>query len=157
MSDQQEETTWIGDNPSPEVAAKHLRDVVVETARFETGRLVTPTDTPFFGAIRAVIFDMEYVAALYCGWDGQQRRQIATAAKTIRFMHEVVADATGDSGYREWGAHLFDLYRCGLVHQRLPKVLRSETSSTRHLGWAMMYDRTDRLGANRGDSSPARP
>ena len=40
------ETTWIGDNPAPEVVAKHLRDVVAETARFETGRLVTPDETP---------------------------------------------------------------------------------------------------------------
>lgn len=57
MSDEQGETTWIGDNPSPEDAAKHLRAVVVETARFETGRLVTPTDTAFFGAIRDSVED----------------------------------------------------------------------------------------------------
>lgn len=143
------ETTWIGDNPAPEVAAKHLRDVVAETARFETGRLVTPEDTAFFGAVRAVMSDMEYVASLYCGWDGENRRRIQTAGKTITFMDEVLASATGNPGYSTYGRHLYELYRCGLIHQRLPKVLRSVSASTQLLGWALMYARVDRLGPDR--------
>jgi hypothetical protein len=145
------ETTWIGDNPSPEMAAKHLRDVVVETARFETGRLVTPQDTALFGAVRAVMSDMEYVASLYCVWDGENRRRIQTAAKTITFMDEVMAAATGNRGYSTYGRHLYELYRCGLIHQRVPKVLRSATASTQLLGWALMYARVDRLGPHRGN------
>ncbi len=145
------ETTWIGDNPSPETAAKHLRDVVAETARFETGRLVTPEDTALFGAVRAVMSDLEYVASLYCGWDGANRRRIQTAAKTIAFMDEVMARATGNAGYSTYGPHLYELYRCGLIHQRLPKVLSSATASTQLLGWALMYARLDRLGPHRGN------
>jgi hypothetical protein len=146
------ETTWIGDNPSPEVAARHLREVVVETARFETGRLVTPEDTAFFGAVRAVMSDMEYVAALYSGWDGKNRRRIQTSAKTIAFMDEVVAAASGNAGYSTWGPHLYELYRCGLIHQRLPKVLRSHAASTQLLGWALMYHQVDQLGPERGNA-----
>lgn len=145
------ETTWIGDNPSPEMAAKHLRDVVAQTARFETGRLVTSQDTAFFGAVRAVMSDLEYVASLYCGWDGKNRRRIQTAAKTISFMDEVVAPTTGNSGYSMYGPHLYELYRCGLIHQRLPKVLTSATARTQLLGWALMYARVDGLGPSRGN------
>jgi hypothetical protein len=145
------ETTWIGDNPSPEMAAKHLRDVVAETARFETGRLVTPQDTAFFGAVRAVMSDLEYVASLYCGWDGTNRRRIQTSANTVSFMDEVVVAATGNTGYSTYGPHLYELYRCGLIHQRLPKVLSSATARTQLLGWALMYARSDNLGPNRGN------
>ena len=136
----------------PLVAARHLRHVVAETTRFETGRLVTPEDTALFGAVRAVMSDMEYVASLYCGWDGENRRQIQTAAKTITFMAEVMAEPTGNPGYSAYGRHLYDLYRCGLIHQRVPKVLRSENASTLLLGWALMYHRTDQLGAHRGNA-----
>lgn len=146
------ETTWIGDNPSPEMAAKHLRDVVAATARFETSRLVTPEETAFFGAVRAVMSDLEYVASLYCGWDGENRRRIQTGAKTVRFMEYVVAAASSNDGYARWSRHLYELYRCGLIHQRLPKVLRSEAATTRLLGWALMYDRVDRLGPNRDNA-----
>jgi hypothetical protein len=42
-------------------------------------------------------------------------------------------------------------YRCGLIHERVPKVLRSATASTQLLGWALMYARVDRLGPHRGN------
>ena len=50
-----------------------------------------------------------------------------------------------------YGRHLYELYRCGLIHERVPKVLRSATASTQLLGWALMYARVDRLGPHRGN------
>jgi hypothetical protein len=130
------------------MAARHLRATVIDTARRETGRLVTEEDTAFFGAMRAVMSDMEYVAALYCGWDGKDTRKIATAGKSAAFMREVVASATRNDGYKRWAQHLYELYRCGLIHRRAPKVVSSDRSSTRILSWALMYGRTASLGAD---------
>ncbi len=60
-------------------AAEHLRDEVVDTCRFETGRLVTAKDPALFGAVRAVMSDLDYVAALYHGWNGKRRDKIRHA------------------------------------------------------------------------------
>jgi hypothetical protein len=140
----------IAMNMTHEQAAAHLRHEVMDTARFETGRLVSPQEPALFGAVRAVMSDLEYVAALYYGWNGKRRDKIATREKTIRFVREVMSDATGDEGYRLWAEHLYTLYRTGLVHLRMPKVLTSPTSSTPCLGWALMYERADHLSEANG-------
>src|SRR5262249_13185073 len=107
-------------------AMAHLHQEVLGVARFETGRLVTADEPAFFGAVRGVMCDLDYVAALYYGWDGERRDQISTKEKTIRFIREVMASATGNEGYEQWGKHLYLLYRHGVVHLRAPKLVRSE-------------------------------
>jgi hypothetical protein len=130
---------------SAEAAATHLRQEVSGTARFETGRLVDWRAPAFFGAVRAVMSDMEYVAALYCGWDGENRRRIATAGKTQQFLREVVAEAAEEPGYSQYGRHLYEIYRLGTVHLRAPKVIvdNSGRCSSPALTWALMQVRRD--------------
>jgi hypothetical protein len=80
-------------------AVNHLRQEVCGTARYETGRLIDPQAPAFFGAVRGVMCDLDYVAALYAGWDGANRRHIATTRKSVRFLREVMAEASGEAGY----------------------------------------------------------
>jgi hypothetical protein len=48
-------------------AAGRLRQEVIGTLRHETGSLVD--EAKFFGAVRAIMCDIDYVAALFAGWD----------------------------------------------------------------------------------------
>ena len=130
----------IKDMSQDDIAA-HLRDEVCRTARKETGRLVTPQDPALFGAVRGVMCDLDYVAALYFGWTGKRRDQISSKRKSVRFLREVMPAATGEAGYRQFARHLYDLYRCGVVHLRAPKLLQSPSASTKALTWALMYPR----------------
>lgn len=130
-------------NMSHHDAVTHLKVEVGETARRETGRLVDPSSPAFFGAVRAVMCDIDYVAALYAGWDGQQRRQIATRNKVVAFMREMLPLATGEHAYGRLAEHLYELYRVGTVHLRQPKIILSPgpPCSTQALTWALMYGR----------------
>jgi hypothetical protein len=129
--------------------AAHLRHEVMETSRFETGRLIqhergmseSLPGPAFFGAVRAVMCDVDYVAALYDGWDGLNRRHLATRRKTVRFLSEVFADATGEPSYTRFAEHLYNIYRSGTVHLRAPKRLRNPDASTPMLAWTVMTTR----------------
>jgi hypothetical protein len=59
----------LAQSMSHEQAATHLREEVMNTARRETEPLVTLEPTAFFGAVRGIMCDLDYVAALYCGFD----------------------------------------------------------------------------------------
>jgi hypothetical protein len=133
---------------SPEMshreAAEHLRKEVIETCRSETGRLVDPNKPAFFGAVRGVLSDLEYPAALWAGWNGENRRHIATSEKSVRFLRDVMASATGERAYADLGKHLFELYRVGTVHLRAPKKLIVHDGETDvALTWALMSHRRD--------------
>lgn len=104
-------------------AAAHLPEEVIGTCRRETGRLVDPVEPAFFGAVRGVLSDLEYPAALWAGWDGANRRHIATARKSVRFLREVMAPATSEPAYADLAEHVFQLFRVGTVHLRAPKRL----------------------------------
>jgi hypothetical protein len=122
-------------------AARHLREEVSGTARRETGRLIDPALPGYFGAVRGVMCDVDYVAALYDGWDGINRRHIATGAKAARFLREMLTAASGNSGYDRFAEHIYQLYRIGTVHLRAPKIIKaaSQQCSTEALTWALMY------------------
>jgi hypothetical protein len=117
-------------------AAEHLREEVMNTARRETGPLVELEPTAFFGAVRGVMCDLDYVAALHGGFHGVNIRQVATRAKMTRFLEEVVAQASGNDGYRHFAPHLYEMYRVGLVHLRAPKIVHSDSASTPFLTWS---------------------
>lgn len=126
-----------------EQMAAHLREEVCNTARYETERLIDFHKPGFFGAVRAIMSDLDYVAALYQGWDGRNRREISTARKTIEFLRDVFPDATGESGYAAFSEHLYQMYRVGTVHLRAPKRVSNPRSATAELGWALMYERQE--------------
>jgi len=122
-------------------AAEHLRNEVVGTLNHETRPLVE--EAKFFGAVRAVMCDIDYVAALFAGWDGKDSRRIATAEKFRSFVEHVFSSATGNSGYRTFAGHLYAMYRVGTVHLRHPKQLENAAASTTILSWGVMVERTE--------------
>jgi hypothetical protein len=122
-------------------AAEHLRREVVGTLRHETEPLVE--EAKFFGAVRAIMCDIDYVAALFEGWDGRDPGRIATAKKLRKFVETVLFAATGDWGYKTFAGHLYAMYRVGTVHLRHPKQLENIGASTPVLSWGVMVERTE--------------
>ena len=122
-------------------AAEHLRQEVVGTLRHETGPLVD--EGKFFGGVRAIMCDIDYVAALFEGWDGQDSRRIATAEKFRTFMESAFPAATGDQGYKAFAGHLYAMYRVGTVHLRHPKQLQNAGAATAVLSWGVMVERRE--------------
>jgi hypothetical protein len=128
-------------NMTHDEAAEHLRGEVVGTSRHETAPLVRIP--AFFGAVRAIMSDIDYVAALHEGWDGRDRRQIATARKAVDFLKTVFPAATGNQQYAVLANHLYDLFRHGTVHLRAPKFVVNRASSTSILSWGLMEARME--------------
>ncbi len=122
-------------------AAEHLRQEIVGTLRHETEPLVR--EAKFFGATRAIMCDIDYVAALFEGWDGKDPRRIATPEKFRTFVETVFTTATGNQCYKVFAGHLYAMYRVGTVHLRHPKQLESKTASTPVLSWGIMVERTE--------------
>jgi len=128
---------------SHDAAAAHLTCAIIPTAKYETGRLVDIDSPAFFGAIRGTMCDLDYVAALHHGWDGRDERQIATRAKSVHFLTNVVAPAAHNQGYGRYAQHLYDLYRVGIVHLRGPKQLENPANTPPVMSWALMVERRD--------------
>lgn len=124
-------------------AIAHLENDVLATS-WETELLVTKHTPAYFSAVRAIMCDIDYVAALYFGWDGADPRRIATSRKAARFIREVMGPAADERSER-WGQHLYELYRHGLVHLHAPKLLAADGNSTDKLTWALMYARRETL------------
>lgn len=131
----------------------------MNTARFETGRLVTSNPSApvqrglpaFFGATRAVLTDLDYVAALWHGRStpDESRRRLATSAKTVTFVREVLAPGSGVPAYDDFAKPLMDLYRHGTVHLRAPKTIR-DPNTGRRVEWALMGGRSDGVSDGSG-------
>jgi hypothetical protein len=79
-----------------------------------------------FGAIRSIFAGIEYVAALYAGWNGKSGGMIATRRKTVEFLKEVLPAATGVEEYSLFAEHLYDLFRSGTVHLYVPRRLHAQ-------------------------------
>ena len=91
------------------------------------------------------------MAALYRGWDGQNRREISTARKTIEFLRDVFPAATGETAYATFSEHLYQMYRIGTVHLRAPKRLSNPRLATPELSCVLMYERQENV-ENEGTS-----
>lgn len=130
---------------SHQAAAKHLRQEVISTAKYETGRLVDPASPAYFGAVRAVMSDVEYVGALFNGWDGKDDKKIATRMTFTRCLADLFAPATRNAQYATYAKHLYELYRCGTVHLRAPKQLRNVANQPEILSWTLMVEREESI------------
>ncbi len=128
-------------NMTHDEAAEHLRQEVIGTLRYETGPLVE--GAKFFGAVRAIVCDIDYVAALFDGWDGTDPRRIATPEKFRTFLEVVFVRVTGNQGYKQFAGHLYEMYRVGTVHLRHPRQLTNKAASTPVLSWGIMVERTE--------------
>ena len=126
-------------------AAEHLRGEVMQVAEREVRPLLELSATAYFGAALLTMCGIDYVGALYAGWNGHDRRQIATTAKAVDFLTDAVARATGLPSYNTHGQHLVEIYRMGLVHLRAPKIFTAPNRSTAELTWALMDDRAGEL------------
>ncbi len=128
-----------------EAAAEHLRVEVVGTATREITPLLQLEPPGFFGAVRMLMCEVDYVAALYCGFKGNDRRKISTPGKSDRFIDEVISQASGDSNYKRFAKHLYEMYRVGLVHLRAPKIVTRSDASTPVLTWTLMTRRNRKV------------
>jgi hypothetical protein len=100
---------------------------------------------------------MDYVAALYVGAQGKARRDIGQRNDTVTFLREIVAPATGDVGYQNYGEHLRDMFRVGTVHFRAPKRFENPACSTPIISWGLMEHRTERFEGTTVDGTHLRP
>jgi len=126
---------------SHDEAAGHLRNVVVATANHETQPLVT--SGKFFGAVRSIFCELDYLGALFCGWDGKNDLQIATKRKCVTYISDVIAKAAKNPAYSSYGGHLYELFRSGTVHLRAPKELENANSSRPVLSWSLLTRRKE--------------
>lgn len=134
-------------------ATHHLRDVV-HTCEFETGRLIgldnglaldRDPGWAFFGAARAVLCDIDYVSALFCGCDSPDE-WVSSARKSQRYIREVIAPAANNPRYEEFAEHLYQMYRHGTVHLRQPKRFENpKNEGTQILTWTLMGPRSTTL------------
>jgi hypothetical protein len=136
---------------SHDEAAAHLRDVVAATMKYETLPLVK--EAKFFGAMRLLTCEIDYIAALHEGWDGKDPRKISTAAKFRALVENEYSRVTGDQAYKKFGGHLYDMYRVGTVHLRHPKQLTNPSASTKILSWGIMQERIESFDYPKGGTA----
>ena len=81
----------------------------------------------YFSVPRLVLCCVDYLGALYCGFDGKDPNHIATANKAKKFLREVMAKA--DRRYGGRGDLLVEMYRHGTVHLNAPLSLIRSTDN----------------------------
>ena len=129
--------------PASELRERAVRErvEVVGVARREITPLLELEPPGFFGAVRMLMCEVDYLAALYFGFNGKDRRKISTPGKSVRFIDEVISQASGEGNYRRFAKHLYEMYRVGLVHLRAPKIVTRADASTPVLTWTLMTRR----------------
>jgi hypothetical protein len=87
----------------------------------------------YFGTPRLVMCYLDFLGALYSGFRaGENPNSIATTAKAIRYIQEVMFLV--DPAYRQNGRLLVEVYRHGTVHLYAPCSLQ-RSSDNRILQW----------------------
>ncbi len=117
-------------------AVNFLRNHFLFNFCYETSGL-TERPAPWV-LTRTILCALDFIAALYCGWDGTNRRQIARPGNCTRFLTEVFPVATGNERYGQFAEHLYEMFRTGTVHQRNPKRFVNLESRSRILTWAFL-------------------
>src|SRR5207245_2086170 len=105
-----------------------------------------------WAALRSMICDLEFLAALYGGFDGSKDATRMNRYRFVRFIDEIVVPATGTTSYRTYGGHLYDMFRVGMVHLRLPKKLENPKNSTPVLTWSFLKDKEAHVVDDEGRS-----
>lgn len=89
----------------------------------------------YFGVPRTVLSYIDYLGALYRGYNGERDRngvrRIATSRKAEHFITEIMSQI--DPVYRETGRLLYRMYRHGTVHLYRPNALRRQDG--RMIAW----------------------
>ena len=98
------------------------------SARNDIEPIIQPTNPEggYFGVPRAVLSYIDYLGALYRGYNGEQDRngvrRIATSRKAEHFITEIMSQI--DPVYGESGRLLYRMYRHGTVHLYRPNAMR---------------------------------
>lgn len=82
----------------------------------------------YFGVVRSVLCYIDYLGALYEGYDGKSKftngaQKIATPKKAKKFIKEILGVV--DEVYKSNGELLHEMYRNGTVHLYRPHRLKS--------------------------------
>lgn len=81
----------------------------------------------YFGVTRSVLSYIDFLGALYCGYDGSVdksgRRKIASTYKATTFIKEVLGQVY--EPYRLYGELMYEMYRHGTVHLYRPHTLKN--------------------------------
>jgi hypothetical protein len=86
----------------------------------------------YFSTPRLVLSCVDYLGALYCGWNPTQkwnngRPKFTAGWKSIKYLKEIFGEVFPD--YRVRAELLWEMYRNGTVHLVEPKVLKNGPST----------------------------
>jgi hypothetical protein len=105
----------------------------------------------YFGVPRLVLSYVDYLGALYKGYNGKREpktgRRIFTSGKYAKmFLNDIFGQI--DPNYVTHGALLWEIYRNGTIHLYSPKILK-DVKSNRTIGWmAHKQDRVCQLSSS---------
>jgi hypothetical protein len=118
MARLQQITVWEEAGPYLQM----LRDTVGNDIR---PLLVTEGGAPF-AIFREVMSYIDYLGYLYTGLgEGKSARRL------VQFLEDVSAKV--DPSYKTWARVVYQMYRCGPVHEFAPKILQNDRGQT--LAW----------------------
>lgn len=111
---------------------------LLNSAEFDIKPIIQP-NTPeggYFGVVRSVLCYIDYLGALYEGYDGRSKfgngtQKLATPEKAKKFIKEILGVV--DESYKLNGELLYEMYRHGTVHLYRPHRLKN--SNGRVLFW----------------------
>lgn len=104
------------------------------------------TQGGYFGVPRAVLSYVDYLGALYRGYNGEMNRgnrAIATTPKAERFIQDIMGAV--DPNYAVNGRLLYKMYRHGTIHLYRPNTLRNMTTGETLLWVAYKGNRMDNI------------
>ena len=107
---------------------RHCLDDLISSARNDIQPIIQLENPEggYFGVPRSVLSYVDYLGALYYGYNGEVDRngirRIATSRKAERFITEVMSQI--DNIYEITGILLYRMYRHGTVHLYRPNALR---------------------------------
>jgi hypothetical protein len=91
----------------------------------------------YFGVPRSVLCYVDFLGALYCGYQGEKfrngKKRIAISWKACRFIREILGSV--DSLYEDNGDLLYEMYRHGTVHLFSPNELKGRDG--RVISWLL--------------------
>lgn len=108
---------------------------------------INSTQGGYFGVPRAVLSYVDYLGALYQGYNGAINnrgiRSIATTQKAERFIQDIMGAI--DPNYALNGRLLYKMYRHGTVHLYRPNTLRNTTTGENLFWVAYKGNRMDNI------------
>ncbi|MFC1620895.1 hypothetical protein ACFL2G_01190 [Candidatus Omnitrophota bacterium] len=81
-----------------------------------------------FALPREVSCYIDFLGALYSGWDGKNKKEIATSKKAITFIKEIFGEI--DLNYRIYGELFYRVVRHGTVHHFSPYKIERDDGAT---------------------------